>query len=210
MPRMIISPEGVEITNRFFEVIDMLRLQKKIRGLKTITDEVGANQGNTQFIKTDPSSHVLKPELLAYLVRKYNVSAEWLLCGTGEIFKTMISLTDEEKRTRQVLIDYASRREGIRYENLIEKAQLNLSMKNPHHRGLLGKILGNISQYEFEHGRPLLSSVAILQDMKKKHSDGFFKLAADLGLGNWQTLKKSGFDNTEMTRTFNYWQHNKE
>ena len=87
MPRMIISPEGVEITNRFFEAIDMLRFQKKIRGLKTITDEIGANQGNTQFIKTDPSSHVLKPELLAYLVRKYNVSADWLLCGTGEMFK---------------------------------------------------------------------------------------------------------------------------
>lgn len=209
MPRMIISPEGVEITNRFFEAIDMLRLQKKIRGLKTITDEVGANQGNTQFIKTDPSSHVLKPELLAYLVRQYNVSAEWLLCGTGKMFKIMISLTEEEKRTRQVLIDYASRREGIKYADLIEKAQLNLNMKNPHHRGLLGNILGKISEYEFGHGRPLLSSVAVLQDLKK-HSDGFFKLAQDLGLGNWESLKKDGFDNTEMTRTFNYWQHNKE
>lgn len=87
MPRMIISPEGVEITNRFFEAIEILRMQKKIRGLKTITDEYGANQGNTQYIKTDPSSHVLKPELLAYLVRKYNVSADWLLCGTGEMFR---------------------------------------------------------------------------------------------------------------------------
>ena len=87
MPRMIISPEGVEITNRFFEAIEILKFQKKIRGLKTVTDEIGANQGNTQFIKTDPSSHVLKPELLAYLVRKYNVSADWLLCGTGEMFR---------------------------------------------------------------------------------------------------------------------------
>lgn len=84
---MIISPEGVEISKRFFEAIDMLRMQKKIRGLKTITDEYGANQGNTQIVKTSPSNHVLKPELLAYLVRQYNVSAEWLLCGTGNMFK---------------------------------------------------------------------------------------------------------------------------
>lgn len=87
MPRMIISPEGVEITKRFFEAVDTLRDKKKIRGLKTITDEYGANQGNTQLIKSDPATHVLKPELLAYLVRQYNVSAEWLLCGTGEMFK---------------------------------------------------------------------------------------------------------------------------
>lgn len=84
---MIISPEGVEISKRFFEAIDMLRMQKKIRGLKTITDEYGANQGNTQIVKASPSNHVLKPELLAYLVRQYNISAEWLLCGTGNMFK---------------------------------------------------------------------------------------------------------------------------
>lgn len=87
MPRMIISPEGVEISKRFFEAVDMLRTQKKVRGLKTITDEIGANQGNTQIVKSSPANHVLKPELLAYLVRQYNVSAEWLLCGTGNMFK---------------------------------------------------------------------------------------------------------------------------
>lgn len=94
----------------------------------------------------------------------------------------MITLTDEEKRARQVLIDYASRREAIKYADLIEKAQLNLSMRNPHHRGILGEILGNISIFEHENDRPLLSCVAVLANLK--HSDGFFKLADELGYGN--------------------------
>ena len=119
----------------------------------------------------------------------------------------MITLTDEEKRARQVLIDYASRREAIRYADLIEKAQLNLSMRNPHHRGILGEILGNISTYEHQNGRPLLSVVAVLANFS--HSDGFFKLADDLELGNWEQLKEQKFDNEEMTRAFNFLQHSK-
>lgn len=35
---MKISKEGIAITKRFFEAIDMLKAQKRIRGLKTFTD----------------------------------------------------------------------------------------------------------------------------------------------------------------------------
>lgn len=87
MPRMIISPSGMEISKRYFQAVDELRRLKIVRGLKTITDEMGANQGNVQIIKSRPSNHVLKPELLSHLVEKYNVSAEWLLTGRGEVFK---------------------------------------------------------------------------------------------------------------------------
>lgn len=34
---MKISKEGIAITKRFFEAIDMLKAQKRIRGLKTFT-----------------------------------------------------------------------------------------------------------------------------------------------------------------------------
>lgn len=126
----------------------------------------------------------------------------------------MINLTEEEKRVRNILITKASQREATReerlicYSELIEEAPLKLSMRTPYHRTLLGVMLGNISEYEHEHGRPLLSVIAVKANFK--HSDGFFKLAEDLGFGNWEKLKADNFDNTEMTRCFNYWQHHQE
>ena len=119
----------------------------------------------------------------------------------------MIQLTDEEKRVREILIENASQRQAIKYADMIEAAHLQLSMSTPYHRTILGEILGNISIFEHENDRPLLSCVAVLANLK--HSDGFFKLADELGYGNWEELKKNHFDNMEMTRTFNYWQRHK-
>lgn len=42
---MNISKEGMDVTRRFFEAIDMLKVQKKIRGLQTFTREYGINAG---------------------------------------------------------------------------------------------------------------------------------------------------------------------
>jgi hypothetical protein len=40
-----IPPEGVAITKRFFEAIDMLKAQRRIRGLQTFTRAHGINHG---------------------------------------------------------------------------------------------------------------------------------------------------------------------
>lgn len=85
-----ISPEGVAITKRFFLAIDTLQMQRKIRGMKTITDKYGINYWNFSTLRNEPEKRFLKPEWLSFLVRDYDVSAEWLLCGVGKMFRNSV------------------------------------------------------------------------------------------------------------------------
>lgn len=82
---MNISKEGVDVTKRFFEAIDILKAQKKIRGLQTFTRKYNINRWNLHTIKSNPDKCVLKPEWIVYLVRDYNISARWILLGTGNM-----------------------------------------------------------------------------------------------------------------------------
>ncbi|MFV0501743.1 MAG: hypothetical protein ACK5MH_09165 [Bacteroidales bacterium] len=83
---MSISKEGVDITKRFFEAIDMLIASKKIRGVKTFTDMYNINRRNFITIKNNPENSILKTEYLLYLVRDFNFNAHWLITGNGGMF----------------------------------------------------------------------------------------------------------------------------
>ncbi|WP_298072343.1 hypothetical protein [uncultured Bacteroides sp.] len=83
---MNISDEGVLVTKRFFEAIDTLKAQKKIRGLQTFTNKYKINRWNMITVRTKPKVSVLKPEWIVYLVRDYGISANWILLGNGKIF----------------------------------------------------------------------------------------------------------------------------
>lgn len=82
-----------------------------------------------------------------------------------------VMLTQEEKRIREILIDVASKRSTIKYTELCHKALLKLDMSIPSHRGKIGTLLGNISTYEHNAGRPLLSSVVV--NVNYEQGDGF-------------------------------------
>ena len=83
-----ISPTGAAITKRFFLVLDVAIQQRKIRGLKTFTNKHGINYWNFGTFKKDQEKRLLKPEWLAYVVEDFNINAEWLLTGVGNMFKT--------------------------------------------------------------------------------------------------------------------------
>jgi hypothetical protein len=87
---MKISDEGIAITKRFFEAIEMLALQKKIRGLQTFTREYNINYWNMHTLKNDPHIRVLKPELLYYLAHDFGISTDWLILGKGAMFSKNI------------------------------------------------------------------------------------------------------------------------
>lgn len=84
---MNISREGVEVTKRFFEAIDMLKAQRSIRGIQTFTNLYDINRWNLITVRNEPEIRIFKPEWLVYLVRDFNVSSEWLLLGKGNMFK---------------------------------------------------------------------------------------------------------------------------
>lgn len=84
---MNISKEGIAVTNRFFEAIDMLKAQKKIRGLQTFTRQYDINRWNLITVKQNPEKSILKPEWIVYLVRDYGVSADWVLLGKEPMFR---------------------------------------------------------------------------------------------------------------------------
>lgn len=84
---MSVSQQGVEITNRFFLAIDILKGLGKIKSLRQITEMYGLNYGNTHKMMTCPQAHILKPELIAKLSLDFNISVEWILLGKGAMFQ---------------------------------------------------------------------------------------------------------------------------
>lgn len=80
--------ECLEVTKRFFEALDMLREQKRMRGMQTFTRQYGENYWN--FTTSRKEGKRIKQEWLTYLVRDYDVSAKWLLTGEGSVFTKTI------------------------------------------------------------------------------------------------------------------------
>lgn len=85
---MSVSSVGIDITNRFFSAIDILKSEKKIRGLIQISEMYGLNYGNLHSIKTSPQTYILKPEIIANFCLDFGISTEWILLGTGDMFKS--------------------------------------------------------------------------------------------------------------------------
>jgi len=83
-----ISDEGIAITRRFFLAIDVLVGQRRLRGLQTFTRRYNLNYWNVCTLKKEPKHRILKSECLAFIVRDFGISAEWLLTGVGSMFKT--------------------------------------------------------------------------------------------------------------------------
>ncbi len=57
----------------------------------------------------------------------------------------------------------------------------SLDMDNPAHRDQMRQLLGKISTYEHQHGRPLLTAIVVYKQ-ENHPGPGFFDLARHLGL----------------------------
>lgn len=86
---------ALEISNRFFQALDVLKGQRKIRGLQTFTKRYGLNYGNMNTLKHNLDRRTFRVEYLAYLARDFGISCEWLLLGTGPMFTQKCSRIEE-------------------------------------------------------------------------------------------------------------------
>lgn len=114
------------------------------------------------------------------------------------------------KKVRSYLIELSRNRNNqtITYQQLSDNCDLKLDMRdNPSDRKIIGEILGEISTFEHENSRPLLSSL-VIRAGDCFEGDGFYKLAEKLGFGNWKGLKKIGyFEIEQMNKCIDFWKN---
>ena len=103
---------------------------------------------------------------------------------------------------RKYLIDQCVFGQPIYYEDVAKKLNLNLALDKD--RSVLSKTLGEISAYEYEKGRPLISSIAIYKTAND-HGNGFYNLCEELGIGKATKLKRDYFGFTALENSKKFW-----
>lgn len=73
------------VVDRFFQAYAELVMLGRTN-CKRFCEDLGADRRNFRKQEADHSRRILKPEWLSVLVRKYGVSADWLLTGRGWMF----------------------------------------------------------------------------------------------------------------------------
>jgi len=81
-----------------------------------------------------------------------------------------------------------------------------LDMAFQEDRNKMAEILGDISTYEHDRGRPLLSAVVVHRGDPQLPGDGFFKLAMSLKLIR-PGQDRAMFWAEELKKVYEYWQH---
>ncbi len=104
---------------------------------------------------------------------------------------------------RNYLIDQCVKGKPIYYEDVGNKLGLNLELQSD--RLILSKTLGEISTFEHNNNRPLISSIVIYK-VKNDHGYGFYNLCEKLGLGKATSLRNKLFGFLEMDKSKIFWQ----
>jgi hypothetical protein len=93
----------------------------------------------------------------------------------------------------------------ITYGEIAPLADLNMESQGD--RTKMGELLGEISTYEHEHGRPMLSAVVVLAESGSP-GKGFYNLARYLELHHGQgELADMEFFANELKQVYQYWQN---
>ena len=80
------TTDSQQVIRRFFEALQRLKADKKIRGKQTFTNRHGINRWNMNTLEKDPGRDIFQAAWLTYLVQDYGVSPGWLLTGLGDFY----------------------------------------------------------------------------------------------------------------------------
>ena len=103
---------------------------------------------------------------------------------------------------RETLIDMARRRDVIFYRPVADL--LGIVTDRLDHCSELFDALDEVSTYEHEHGRPLLSVVVVHKEGDRQPGDGFFKMAKRNGVQQPDEDNETFFV-AELNRAHDYW-----
>lgn len=112
-------------------------------------------------------------------------------------------------KIRELLIERAREDKPIYYGEIMQILGLKLGDHEDHE--ILSNVLGEISEYENKHERPLLSSIATYSPETTRHKkgeihgNGFYEIAEALGKGDRTKLKREMFAVKEMAECREYW-----
>lgn len=94
MEAKTVSPIAKAIQERFFEALNMLISNGTIKGLQTFCRDYHLHKAKysrirTAMQETDKESpyKFIDIDALSYLVKDFNISADWLLIGKGGMYK---------------------------------------------------------------------------------------------------------------------------
>lgn len=110
-------------------------------------------------------------------------------------------LTPEQENVRKILIEIAQKKGKISCSEICRRAKLKLDMSKPYDWGILGNMLGHISHFENQYGRPMLSAIVAGRNQITP-SVGFLMTAKELGR-DIKNKDECWFE--EMNRVHDYW-----
>lgn len=121
----------------------------------------------------------------------------------------MAVVTDKYRGTKEYLLVYCELINAARHRGTVTYQEIAEIMGLPMRGSYMGKetgyILGEISEDEHKHGRPMLSAVAT--GVSGLPGPGFFNLARDLGKLHSNKLEdERGFWEKEKVATYAVWQ----
>ncbi len=112
------------------------------------------------------------------------------------------------EKVRHYLIDIARHKEKFAfYSEIVKDCGLDINLKSEFGRAQFTKLLSEVSEFEDNEKRPLLSSMAIYKDASKNdHGDGFYIVAEKLKKGKFKKLKDELYGFTEAEKCRVFWQ----
>lgn len=111
-----------------------------------------------------------------------------------------------DDRIRRKLIQIAREGNMIYYSDLNQELDLGFDFKIKHHQKMIGELLGEISESEYEKSRPLLSSLVIRKN-DKEQGDGWYKLCSRLfGKPVEYYRNNKEFEKEKIEDCYTFWQ----